>query len=227
MKLMVAHPKEKKEFTLAKLKVYNRGNINLPKSFLEVLGIDYKNGGEIIAEANPLKGEVILRKKSNIGNLPTTNLQGFEMSEPYLLRGALREAEEFFKELAEGIKKVYPEAPVEVGTLENGVVYLKLGPRNVFEEIHLSYWETPYKPKGVITLDGGVPNKTESGYEITPQIEENLKLIKQVVNGKVIGKSGVELIETPKFSNSEAMQLGLIVDRVLRKVILNSLIEGV
>jgi len=218
MRLMVARPKEGKDFALAKLKVYNRGNINLPKAFLEVLGIDYKNGGEIIAEANPLKGEVILRKKPSIGNLPTTNLKGFERSETYLLRGALREAEEFFKELAEGIKKVYPEAPVEVGTLKNGVIYLKLGPRRVFEEIHLSYWETPYKPHGVITLDGGIPKKTESGYEISPQIEENLNLIKQVVNKEVIGKRGVELIEAPKFSNSEAMQLGLIVDRIFQEI---------
>jgi len=218
MRLMVARPKESKDFALAKLKVYNRGNINLPKAFLEVLGIDYKNGGEIIAEANPLKGEVILRKKPSIGNLLTTNLKGFERSEPYLLRGALREAEEFFKELAEGIKKVYPEAPVEVGTLDNGVIYLKLGPRRVFEEIHLSYWENFFKPHGVITLDGGIPKKTESGYEISPQIEENLNLIKQVVNKEAIGKSGVELIEAPKFSNSEAIQLGLIVDRIFQKI---------
>ncbi|GEM_PF-1296199 len=215
---MIARPKREREFALARLKVYGRGNVNLPKTFLETLGIDYKKGGEIIAETNPLKGEVILRRKPQIEKLPITSLENIGREEAYILRGAHKEAEEFFKELAEGIRAIYPDAPLEVGTLENGVVYLKLGPREVFEEIHLSYWETPYKPKGIITLDGGVPKKTESGYEITPQIEENLEFIKRFVKGKIVGNTGIELIEAPKFTKSEAIQIGLELKELLDKL---------
>lgn len=218
MRLLIVPPKGKREFKLTRLKVYSRGNINLPKTFLETLGIDYKSGGEIIAEADPIKGEVILRRQPQIEKLPTTSLENFDRGETYILRGAHREAEEFFKELAEGIKAVYSDATLEVGTLENGVVYLKLGPREVFEEIHLSYWETPYKPKGVITLDGGVPKKTKNGYEITPQIEENLEFIKKFVKGKIVGNSGVELIEAPKFTKSEATQIGLALKALFDKL---------
>ena len=88
MKLLIAKPKKEKEFALTRLKVYSRGNINLPKLFLETLGIDYKNGGEIIAEVNPSKGEVILRRKPQIGKLPQTSLKDLNREEYYLLRGA-------------------------------------------------------------------------------------------------------------------------------------------
>ncbi len=219
MRLLIARPKGEREFALARLKVYGRGNVNLPKIFLETLGIDYKKGGEIIAEANPLKGEVILRRKPQFEKLPTTFLDSIGREEAYILRGAHKEAKEFFKELAEGIKAIYPDAPLKVGTLEkNGLVYLKLGPREVFEEIHLSYWETPYKPKGVITLDGGVPKKNENGYEITPQIEENLEFIKRFVKGKIVGNTGIELIEAPKFTESEAIRIGLELKELLDKL---------
>jgi len=127
MRLLIAPPKSEREFALARLKVYGWRNVNLPKTFLETLGIDYKSGGEIIAEANPLRGEVILRRKPQIENLPTTSLENFRREEAYVLRGAHREAEDSFKELAEGIKEVYPDASLEVETLENGEVYLKFG----------------------------------------------------------------------------------------------------
>ena len=218
MRLLIARPKSEREFALVRLKVYGRGNINLPKTFLETLGIDYKSGGEVIAEANPLRGEVILRRKPQIENLPTTSLENFPREEAYVLRGAYREAEDFFKELAEGIKAVYHDAPLEVGTLENGEVYLKLGPREVFEEIHLSYRETPHKPKGVITLDGGVPQRTESGYEITPQMEENLEFIKRFVKGRTMGNGSVELIEAPKFTRGEAVKIGLLLRELLDRL---------
>ena len=220
MKLLIAKPKKEKEFALTRLKVYSRGNINLPKLFLETLGIDYKNGGEIIAEANPSKGEVILRKKPQIGKLPQTSLKDLNREESYLLRGAQKEAEEFFKELAEGIKAIYPDAPLEVGTLNNETVYLKLGSREVSEEIHLSYRETILKPKGIITLEGGIPKKTEHGYEITPQIEENLELIKRFVKGKgnTVGNTGLELLEAPKFSRKESVQIALTISKLLNEL---------
>jgi bifunctional DNA-binding transcriptional regulator/antitoxin component of YhaV-PrlF toxin-antitoxin module len=217
MRLLMARPKGEGAFALAKLKVYSRGNINLPKIFLATLGVE--NGGEIIAEANPLKGEVILRRKPKFTNLPPTDLTNFNREEAYILRGAHREAEEFFKELAEGIEAVYPNAPVEIGTLENGVVYLKLGPREVFEEIHLSYWETPYYPRGIITLDGGVPRKTETGPEPNEVVEENLNLIRRYVNGQIIGKTGVKLIEAPRFTRSEAFQIGTVLKDLLRELL--------
>ena len=215
MKLLIARPRSEKEFALTRLKVYSRGNINLPKAFLETLGIDYKSGGEIIAEADPLKGEVILRRKPQIDKLPTTSLEDIDREESFILRGAQKEAENFFRELAEGIKAVYPDAPLEVGTLENGEIYLKLGPRELFEEIHLSYRETPYKPKGVITLEAGIPKKTENDYEITPQIEENLEFIKSFVKGMVLRNSGTELIEAPKFREKEAVQIVLRLKNLL------------
>lgn len=217
MGLLVVHPKGKGAFALAKLKVYSRGNINLPKTFLATLGVE--NGGEIVAEANPLKGEVILRRKPEVENLPTTNLTNFNREEVYILRGAHREAEEFFRELAEAIRTIYPDAPVGVGTLENGVVYLKLGPREVFEEIHLSYWETPYYPRGIITLDGGVPRKTETGPEPNKVIEENLNLIRRYVNGQIIGKTGIKLIEAPRFTRSEAFQIGTVLRDLLQELL--------
>jgi len=215
MKLLIARPKSKQNFALARLKVYSKGNINLPKVFLETLGLDYKSGGEIVAEANPLKGEVILRKKPLVEKLPTTVLKKTSREGAYILRGAYKEAEEFFKELAEGIKAVFPNAHLEIGSLDNNNVYLKLGPRKVFEEIHLLYWESPYKPRGVITLEGGIPQKTEKGFEISPQIEENLNLIRKYFKGKDIKNNGVELLEAPKFTKAEAMQIGLTLKDLL------------
>ncbi len=224
MKLLIARPKQSGDFFLTKLKVYGRGNINLPKTFLKTLGLDYKKGGEILAEANPSTGEVILRKKPQLGKSFEIPIANFKSAEAYVLRGAQRDAEDFFKELAEGIKMFYSEAPLEVGSLEDGTVYLKLGPRRIFEEIHLSYSENPYNPKGVITLHGGVPKKTEKGIEMTPQIVENVELIKHAVKGNFNDEWGIKLVEAPKFTRGEALYIGLAIEKLLKKLFVKEIV---
>ena len=64
-------------------------------------------------------------------------------------------------------------------------------------------------------MEAGIPKKTENGYEITPQIEENLEFIKRFVKGTVLRNSGTELIEAPKFTEKEAVQIVLRLKNLL------------
>jgi len=152
MKLRFVKPRARRgEFTLERLKVYKRGNLNLTKRLLEVLGLDYE-GGEVIAEANPVKGVVVLRPLPPLKGTSSVSLKDFDGEEAYVLRGAFREAEDFLRDLGEGLKRLFPSLNPEVGTSEEEkAVFLRLSPS---EEPVLYYRESLSSPKGVILFTG-------------------------------------------------------------------------
>jgi bifunctional DNA-binding transcriptional regulator/antitoxin component of YhaV-PrlF toxin-antitoxin module len=130
--------------TIKRVKVHKRGNLSLPKLFLETLGVSFE-GGEVIAEIYPSKGKVILKRISHLKQIPEVDLKGFNREEAYLLRGAIPEAEEFFQDLEKVIRNTYPDVKTEIKTSPHEVV-LKIG------KLHLVYKESPSTPEGVITL---------------------------------------------------------------------------
>ena len=130
--------------TIKRVKVHKRGNLSLPKLFLETLGVSFE-GGEVIAEIYPSKGKVILKRINHLKQLPKTKFEGFNREEAYLLRGAIPEAEEFFQDLEKVIRNTYPDVKTEIKTSPHEVV-LKIG------KLHLVYKESPSTPEGVITL---------------------------------------------------------------------------
>ncbi len=144
MWIMEVKPKTNESPTIKRVKVHKKGTINLPKLFLEILGVSFE-GGEVIAEIYPSKGKIVFKRISHLDHIPEVDLKRFKREEAYLLRGAITEAEDFFQDLEKVIRDTYLDVKTEIKTSTHGVV-LKI------EKFQLTYKESPSYPEGVITL---------------------------------------------------------------------------
>ena len=208
----------RKKAFVGRVKIYGRGTINLPKEVLEILKVE--KGDELLISAKEGKAE--LRKARSLEEL-AGSLKGVIISEEDLkkvrevaymgLRNALGEAYEFFADIKNGIPY---GAHFEVGEYY-GKCYLRLGSGDIRKTIHISYFELPHYPNGIITIDGGIKEHlyTEEDKKV---VERNKELIRQALDGlielKDFGENGYELIVAPEFSRREVALLSVIIDRI-------------
>jgi len=209
----------KKAF-VGRVKVYGKGTINLPKEVLELLKVS--KGDELILTAK--EGRAELRKPRSLEEL-AGGFKGLKVSEEELrtvrelahagLRGAFADAYEFFEDLKEGIP--YGER-FTLGEFY-GKVYLQLEKGDLRKSIHLSYFELPHYPNGVITVDGGIKEFLESR-EDKECVEENKERIRRVLEGLVplqeFGENGFILVVSPEFNRKEAAFISVVVDTLNR-----------
>jgi len=206
---------------VGRVKIYGHGTINLPKEVLEILKVE--RGDELLISAKDGKAE--LRKPRSVEEL-AGSLKGVTISEEDLrkvkevvfmgLRNALGEAYEFFEDVRSGIPY---GTKLEVGKYY-GKCYLKLEDGDIRKSIHLSYFELPHYPQGIITIDGGIKEFLD-GEEDKKIVNRNKEVIEKALNGLVnlepFSENGYVLIVDPEFSRREVALLSVIIDRIERE----------
>ena len=208
----------KKKAFVGRVKVYGRGTVNLPKEVLELLNVE--KGDELVIAVK--EGRAELRKPKNLEEL-AGSLKGVTFFAEDLkkakevaymgLRNALGDAYEFFEDIRNGIPY---GTNFEVGEY-HGKVYLKLENGDLRKAIHISYFELPNYPNGVITIDGGIKEflDNEGDKRI---VEENKELIRRALEGLVnleeFGENGYSLIVAPEFSRKEVALLSVVIERI-------------
>ncbi len=203
---------------VGRVKVYGKGTINLPKEALELLKVN--KGDDILLIAK--EGRMELRKPRSLDEL-AGSLKKLNVSEEELktlqelayagLRGAFADAYEFFEDIKEGVP--YGER-FSLGELY-GKVYLQLERGDLRKSIHLSYFELPKYPRGIITVDGGIKEFLESE-EDKKYVEENKEKIMKALEGLVtlqeFGENGFILIVSPEFNRKEAAFISVVIAMV-------------
>jgi len=125
------------------------------------------------------------------------------------------DAYEFFEDLKEGIP--YGER-FTLGE-SFGKIYLQLEEGDLRKSIHLSYFELPHYPNGVITVDGGIKQFLES-QEDKELVEENKERIRRVLEGLIplqeFGENGFILVVSPEFDRREAVFISVVADTLNR-----------
>ena len=221
-------PKKKRKLLgIYKTKIHGKGFVVIPADVRQALGL--VSGKELSVEVRGK--EIILRPvefKFREGAIDENTLNA-KTQDAWILRGAYREAEEFFKELSETLHLLYGRE-FEYGYDEGlNKVYLKLGEGNLQETIHFSYFEDYYFSSGVITLDFGRGTEAERILkEFVEGILEKEKLNKKTslkINLKKIGRVdrgiGIKVFEHPYFDKKE---FGILV-YLASKVIENDIIH--
>jgi len=204
----------KKAF-VGRVKVYGKGTINLPKEVLELLKVS--KGDELLLTAK--EGRAELKKPKSLEEL-AGSLKGLKVSEEELrtirelahsgLRGAFADAYEFFEDIKEGIP--YGER-FTLGEFY-GKVYLQLEEGDLRKSIHLSYFEFPKYPNGIITIDGGIIEFLESEEE-KKKVDNNKKRIRKTLERWItvqkFGENGFILVVSPEFNRREAAFISIVI----------------
>ena len=190
---------------VVKTKVYGRGVINLSKNVLKVAGINPNDEVLLQAKEGEIRVRRIKRPEELIGTLPATEV--ITASFPYHFRGAFGDAFEFF----EAVRKGLPfGGKWETGEF-SGAVYLKPKGEDIRNTIHISYFELPNYPDGVIVIDGGIK---EFGGNIE-QIKVNKRKIEETlsqlgINLQPFGDNGYLIKTAPTFEVGEAALLSSV-----------------
>jgi len=190
---------------VAKTKIYGRGTLNLPKNVMEVAGINPNDEVLLQAKEGEIRVRRIKKPEELMGALPAT--ETLVAIFPYHFRGAFGDAFEFF----EAVRKGLPFGKEWETGEYSGKVYLKPKGEDIRNTIHISYFELPNYPDGVVTIDGGIK---EFGGSVE-QIEANKEKIEAILNRlgiypQLFGNNGYLIKIAPAFEVDEAATLSSI-----------------
>ncbi len=193
-------PKGKKKLLgIYKTKIHGKGFVVIPKDVRLALGLE--KGKELSVEVRGK--EIILRPlefKFREGNINRSFLEK-ERHEAWILRGAYKEAEEFFKELAETLYLLYGKEFGYGFDEKLNMVFLKLGEGNLQEVPYISYFEDYHFNSGVIAINPGKDREVER------ILEEFIKSLSLRIKLKKIerpdGEVSFSIFEYPEFDKKE------------------------
>ena len=204
---------------LYKGKVHKKGLVFLPAEVKKAVGLE---------EGSPISIEVVGKKiiirpveplRGVSGKISEEELQQLRV-EAWLFRGAHGDALEFFKKLAQTLRRIYGKE-FEVGEEKTlNKVYLQLEEGNLQDSVYFAYFEDSIFREGVITLDFG------RGEEAKRLIEEFLALIPERLRSslKAIRKGemgiGLKIIQYPRFNEEELGLLTYLASKVLEHTLI-------